>query len=161
MLRSLTLCLLLLISACSTAQPERSAINAINDTLDAFHKAAAEADEETYFSLLSDDAVFLGTDASERWTKGEFQRWAEPYFARESAWTYEPRRRSISINAMGSTAWFDETVHNDKYGDLRGTGVLIHTPDGWKIAQYNLTFPIPNEIAGQVVEMIRSVEESR
>lgn len=161
MLRMLIICPLLLVAACSTTQSERPAINAINDTLDAFHKAAAEADGDTYFSLLSDDAVFLGTDASERWTKAEFQRWAEPYFARESAWTYEPRRRSISINAVGSTAWFDETVHNDKYGDLRGTGVLIHTPEGWKIAQYNLTFAVPNEIAGQVVEMIRSVEESR
>ncbi len=154
-------CSLMILAACTGTPAGRLPFHAISETLDGFHKAAADADEETYFSLLSDDAVFLGTDASERWTKGEFRRWAEPYFQRDSAWKYEPRQRSISINADGDTAWFDETVHNEKYGDLRGTGVLIRTPDGWKIAQYNLTFPIPNEIAGQVVEMIRRVEESR
>ncbi len=155
------LCSIVLLSACAGTRSVPSAIHAVGDTLDAFHKAAADADEDTYFRLLSVDAVFLGTDASERWTKGEFRRWARPYFERDSAWTYEPIRRSISINADADTAWFDETLRNEKYGDLRGSGVLIRTPDGWKIAQYNLTFTIPNEIAGEVVELIGKAKESR
>ena len=42
------------------------------------HRAAAEADGEVYFSLMADDAIYLGTDASERWTLAEFKAFADP-----------------------------------------------------------------------------------
>ena len=79
------LILTLVLPACQTTQPQSSALSAINNTLDAFHTAASEADEDTYFALLADNAVFLGTDASERWTKPQFQEWAAQYFERDSA----------------------------------------------------------------------------
>lgn len=127
----------------------------INATLDRFHRAAAEADEETYFGLLTEDAVFLGTDDWERWPKPAFEAWAAERFEGESAWTYVARDRSIDFSPSGEVAWFDETVVNEKYGAVRGTGVLLRTEKGWRIAQYNLTFTVPNEIALEVVEMIR------
>ena len=48
----------------------------IAGVLDAWHGAAAAADEEKYFSYFTPDAVFLGSDASERWTRDEFRKWA-------------------------------------------------------------------------------------
>jgi len=132
---------------------------AVGVALDAFHDAAARADGETYFGLLTDDAVFLGTDPSERWTKQEFQAWAAPYFERESAWTYVAIERHVTVEPGGRAAWFDEVVRNASYGDLRGTGVLRRTRKGWRIAQYNLTFVVPNRLAGEVVEMIRAATE--
>ena len=42
---------------------------AVNNILDTYHAAAAEADWENYFQLMSDDGIFLGSDAGERWTK--------------------------------------------------------------------------------------------
>jgi hypothetical protein len=92
--------------------------------LNSFHQAAASADGDKYFSLLSDDAVFLGTDASERWSKVQFSTYATPYFSKGKGWTYLPRERHVAFSSAGSVAWFDELLDNEKYGECRGTGVL-------------------------------------
>jgi len=52
---------------------QKSEIARVESVLDAFHAAASTADEQRYLELLTADAVFLGTDASERWA-GEHYR---------------------------------------------------------------------------------------
>ena len=123
--------------------------------LDGFHAAAAAADEEKYFSYFAPDAVFLGTDASERWTRDDFRKWAHPYFARGKAWTYKPRSRWIAFSPDRRTAWFDELLDNASLGTCRGSGVLVATSDGWRIEQYNLAIMVPNDAADAVVKTIR------
>jgi pimeloyl-ACP methyl ester carboxylesterase len=130
----------------------------IGAVLDALHESAAGADGQRYFSLFTDDAVFLGTDATERWTLPEFRGFAEPLFARGTGWTYRATERHVTMGPDGRTAWFDELLHNEKYGQCRGTGVLVRDGDRWRIAQYHLTIPVPNEIALDVVDMIRRLE---
>lgn len=122
--------------------------------LDAFHEAASKADEARYFSLIAEDGVFLGTDASERWTKAEFLAFAHPFFAAGTGWTYRPVERHLSLSADGRLAWFDERLENAKLGDCRGSGVLRRSEAGWRIVQYNLTIPIPNELADEIVGRI-------
>jgi hypothetical protein len=39
----------------------------VSIVLDALHEAASRADGRTYFELFAHDAVFFGTDATERW----------------------------------------------------------------------------------------------
>ncbi|MCC6320728.1 MAG: nuclear transport factor 2 family protein [Phycisphaerales bacterium] len=130
--------------------------NAPQKTLDALHDAAARADGEAYFALFEPCAVFLGTDATERWTLEEFRAYAEPHFAKGQGWTYKPWDRSVRLSNDGRTAWFDERVTNAKYGECRGTGVLVRGSDGgWRIAQYNLTKPVPNELMDRLVELER------
>jgi ketosteroid isomerase-like protein len=131
--------------------PEAAAVGAV---LDSFHRAAAEADGDRYFSLFADEAVFLGTDASERWSVDELEAFAEPYFSSGRGWTYTPQERHVVIAGDGATAWFDELLANDAYGTCRGSGVLLLTESGWRIAQYNLSIPIPNELAAKIVAMI-------
>ncbi len=113
--------------------------------LDSLHEAAAAADGARYFSLFAPDAVFLGTDATERWTLEEFRAYAEPFFSRGKGWTYRPRDRHVSLSGDRRTAWFDERLDHERYGELRGTGVLRLLDGGWRVAQYNLAFPMPNE----------------
>ncbi|MCP4661770.1 MAG: nuclear transport factor 2 family protein, partial [bacterium] len=64
-------CLMVLIAAlplrAAAAPPEHAAVAEVHAVVDAFHRAAAQADEEGYFALLAPAAVFLGTDAGERW----------------------------------------------------------------------------------------------
>ncbi len=139
-------------------QPVMQAIPAIAAVLDDFHDAASMGDGKRYFSHFAPDAVFLGTDATERWTLPEFRAYALTRFEQGTSWTYHPRDRHVSIGAGGHTAWFDEVAVNAKYGECRGTGVLVHLDGAWRIAQYNLTIPIPNEIALEVVGMIRGLE---
>ncbi len=131
---------------------ERAEIDAV---LDAFHAAAASADEERYFATLSPNAIFLGTAPGERWAGVAFRDFVHSYFSRGKGWTYAPSDRSVDVSPDGSTAWFDETVANDFYGECRGSGVLRREGDGWLIEQYNLTIPIPDAMAPDVVARIR------
>ncbi len=130
-------------------------------TLDDFHDAAARGDEERYFAILPDDAVFLGTDASERWTGAEFRTFALPYFERGPAWTYVPLRRFVTVGDAGTVAWFDEVLDNEAYGACRGSGVLERRDERWVLRQYNLTIPVPNELAREFVGRIRAAAEGR
>lgn len=132
----------------------------VANALDGFHQAAANADEDTYFGLLTDDAVFLGTDPDERWTKDEFEAFAMPYFERPSAWIYTPKSRHVSIAPCGSVAWFDEVLENAKLGLCRGTGVLLLEDGTWRISQYNLTIPVPNALTSDLVDRIKAHNES-
>jgi ketosteroid isomerase-like protein len=131
-------------------------------TLDAFHAAAARADGAAYFRLFTDDGVFIGTDASERWTVAEFRAYAEPYFSQGKGWVYTPRAgsRHVALNAAGDVAWFDELLDSASYGTSRGTGVMIYKNGEWKIAQYALTFPIPNDLAKELTARIAAFERA-
>ena len=131
---------------------------AIDTVLDTFHRAASEADGELYFSLFSDNAVFIGTDITERWSIDQFKAFAEPYFSKGQGWTYVPGVRHIVMLPGGGAAQFDEILVNESYGTCRGTGVLVLTHAGWRISQYSLTIPIPNELARDVVGLIKEFE---
>ena len=139
----------------SPATAQMNGDPSVHRTLDAFHQAASDADFDGYMGLFADDAVFLGTDATERWTRDEFAEYVAAAFGRGRGWTYVATARWVSVSADGSTAWFDEKLENDNLGDTRGSGVLIRVDGEWRIAQYNLTIPIPNALAGEVVARIR------
>lgn len=118
---------------------------AVNQVLDDWHQAAAAAKLERYFSYLTPDAVFLGTDATERWTRDEFYRFCKPHFDQGKAWSFKARRRAVLFAPGGKVAWFDEDLETANLGPCRGSGVLIKQPDAqWKIAHYNLSVTVPN-----------------
>jgi len=129
----------------------RSQINAI---LDDWHAQAAKADEAAYFRHMAADGVFLGTDATERWTRDEFRKWAHPYFAKGKAWSFKPRDRHLTVAPGGQVAWFDEMLDTPNLGLARGSGVLVRDGDHWRIAQYNLSVPIPNERFADVKKVL-------
>lgn len=124
--------------------------------LDGFHLAAAQADEARYFGFMDEGAVFLGTDATERWTKAQFQAYAHPYFAKGKAWSFHATRRATTVAPDGRTAWFDEDLATPNLGPCRGSGVLLLKDGAWKIAQYNLAFTVPNGIANEVKQRIEA-----
>lgn len=159
-MRALFLTLVLLLSpAAALAQPA-DPVPAINAVLDALHDAAARHDGPRYFALYADDAVYIGTDAAERWTLAEFKAFAEPYFAQGKGWTYVPRERHVVVADIPCrcVAWFDELLDSESYGTSRGTGVLVLKDGAWKVAQYALTFPIPNDLAHGMTDQIKAFE---
>lgn len=133
---------------------------AVAQVLDDFHEAASKADATSYFGYFSKEAVFLGTDIKERWTVEEFRAYAMPYFQKGQGWTYRPTSRHVYLSEDGQTAWFDEILHNQKYGNTRGTGVLVKSGGDWKISQYHLTLPVPNDLMPDVVRMIEAQRPS-
>lgn len=130
----------------------------IDKVLNDWHNAAAQADFERYFNhFASDSSIFMGTDATERWTVAEFKPWSKPYFDRGKAWSFTPVDRHVYFSEDGKTAWFDESLDTPNLGPCRGTGVLVSTKNGWKIEHYNLTVPIPNELVDEFIPKIDSV----
>jgi hypothetical protein len=125
--------------------------------LDGFHLAASKADGKAYFDSFAPEGVFIGTDATERWTVEQFKAYAQPFFSKGKGWTYKATTRNIDFSPAGDVAWFDELLDNASYGTCRGTGVLRRIGKEWRITQYHLTIPIPNDLADTVVKMIREM----
>lgn len=131
----------------------------VRAVLDDFHAAASQADGARYFAHFAPSGVFVGTDATERWTVEEFRAYAEPHFSQGKGWTYTAVERHVSLHPAGGTAWFDERLVNEAYGETRGSGVLRQIDGTWRIEQYVLSFPIPNDVAKDVVETVRAHAE--
>ena len=158
---ALVLLLATLPAGCSAGPARRAADTTPEGTLDALHAAASSADGAAYFALFTPDAVFIGTDATERWDLAAFRAYCEPYFSRGQGWTYVPVERHVVRSSGRDVAWFDERLHNEKYGETRGSGVLLRRGGRWRVAQYVLSLPVPNDLAADLVERIRAQPESR
>ncbi|MEM7308405.1 MAG: nuclear transport factor 2 family protein [Planctomycetota bacterium] len=162
MKEALPAALLVPLAACVGGPPtpvvdEAVEVPRVHAVLDALHARASEADGERYFALFADGAVFYGTDATERWTVEEFRAYAEPFFSQGRGWTYVSTERSVFLGPWGDVAWFDERLQNEKYGEVRGSGVLRKVAGDWRVAQYNLSFPVPNDLAADLVERVRAL----
>ena len=115
----------------------------VNVVLDDWHKAASEANYEAYFGKMDSVSVFIGTDATENWTKKEFSNFSKPYFDKGKAWSFKALERNIYVNETQKFVWFDELL-DTWMGTCRGSGVLEKNDDVWKIKHYVLSVEIPN-----------------
>jgi SnoaL-like domain len=162
---TLRFCLLAVMLASPGHLPAQNAspVAAIDSVLDQLHAAASKADGARYFKLIAEDAVYIGTDPAERWTIRQFRAYAKPYFAKGTGWTYKPRSRHVVVADIPChcIAWFDELLDSQSYGTSRGTGVLTLKNGSWKISQYALTFPIPNDLAKGMTTEIKAFEAKR
>ena len=141
----------LLFSSFISTNPKRDK-EAIDTVLNNWHKAAAEANAENYFDAMTDDAVFLGTDASEHWNKKEFKAFAKPFFDKGKAWDFKPLERHIYVSKDQKTAWFDELL--DTWMKIcRGSGVMVKVGNQWKIQHYVLSMTVPNESTEAVIKI--------
>lgn len=131
----------------------------INITLDAWHKAAAEANFINYFDALTDDAIFIGTDATENWSKPAFQTYAKPYFDKGKTWSFTSLERHIYFSEDKKTAWFDELL-DTRMKICRGSGVLVFANKRWKIKQYVLSMTIPNDKSDDVIKIKAPIEDA-
>lgn len=160
MKKLLTLLIVLTLFGCKTSMenqtPSRENINA---TLDSWHKAAGEANYDTYFNLMTADAIFIGTDATENWNKTNFQAFAKPFFDKGKAWNFTALDRHIYFDKTGETAWFDELL-TTQMKLCRGSGVLVKMGNEWKIKQYVLSMTIPNDNTNEVVKIKTPLEDA-
>ena len=131
----------------------------INMTLDAWHKAAAEANYKNYFDAMTDDAVFIGTDASENWSKSAFEAFAKPYFDKGKAWSFTALERHVYFSEDEKIAWFDELL-DTRMKICRGSGVLVFAKNKWKIKQYVLSMTIPNDNTDEIIKIKTPIEDA-
>jgi len=131
----------------------------INKVLEDWHAAAAQANFEEYFGLMSADGIFIGTDATENWQNKEFREFAKPYFDKGKAWSFNTLERNIYTSENGETAWFDELL-NTQMGICRGSGVLEKTQNAWKIKHYVLSIAIPNENVDEITQIKKEFDST-
>lgn len=144
-------------SAPSSAEVDLAAEEAaIHAALDRWHAAAAASDVATYAGLLAEDAIFLGTDASERWTKEELLAYARPRFEAGRGWVMRSIRRDLRVDPSGTIAHFDEELEARSLGPSRGSGVLVRRAGVWLILHYNLAVTVPNERFAALRSLLRS-----
>ncbi len=124
----------------------------LNSILDNWHQAAGRADFDAYFGLMAEDAVFIGTDATEYWAGEEFRSFARPYFERGKAWNFTALERHIYINEGEELAWFDELL-DTQMEICRGSGVLKKQGGIWKLAHYVLSIAVPNENVTELINL--------
>ena len=149
---------LLFISSCNLKSGTEQELVQINAMLDSWNEAAAQGDFNNYFNCLTEDAVFIGTDATEYWDKKSFMDWAKPYFDRRKAWDFKSLERNVYFDQGGNIAWFDELL-NTQMKLCRGSGVLIKDGQDWKIQHYVLSMTIPNDYTDTVVKIKAPIED--
>ena len=146
---------------CKSKQPKNSenVKSEINLVLDNWHKAAAEANFNNYFNVMTEDAIYIGTDPTENWNKQEFIKFSKPYFDRGRAWNFTALERNVYFSSDGKTVWFDELL-NTQMKICRGSGVLVLDEKGnWKIKHYVLSMTIPNDNTDEVVKIKSLIED--
>lgn len=149
-IKKITLIVLFTLTQASWAE------NELDELLNGLHQDAHNGKFDSYFDRYAANAVFLGTDRTERWTINEFKEYAQPAFADGHGWTYVVRERNWE--GEGKIRWFDEVLFNEKLGNCRGTGVVTFVNNEWKIIHYALTMLVPNSIATQVGKQTQEVE---
>ena len=123
---------------------DREQIVAIDTLLNRWHHAASVADEDAFFGLMTEEAIYIGTDATERWLRDELKEWSKEFFNRETAWAFTPLSRNTTIAPGGQIAWMDELL-DTWMGTCRSTGILQRTNGEWKIIYYHLSVALPND----------------
>jgi len=124
----------------------------IDIVLDAWHKAASEANFNDYFGLMTQEGVLLGTDATENWQNKAFREFSKPYFDRGRAWSFTALERNIYVNETNDFAWFDELL-DTQMKLCRGSGVLKKVNSDWKMAHYDLITEEPSKYVDEIVEL--------
>ena len=127
--------------------------------LDSFNVAAARADYNGYFNYFTEDAIFIGTDATENWDKKAFMTWAKKYFDKKTTWNFTSIQRKIYFGKHEDIAWFDELL-STQMKICRGSGVVVKQNNEWKVQQYVLSMTIPNNLSDGIVKMKAPAEDS-
>ncbi|RKS55792.1 SnoaL-like protein [Gillisia mitskevichiae] len=129
----------------------------INASLENWHKAAASANFDEYFGLMTTDGVFIGTDASENWQNKEFREFSKPYFDKGTAWSFSTLERNIYTQKENSLAWFDELL-STQMGICRGSGVMENVGGIWKVKHYVLSIAIPNDNVTEITAIKKQTD---
>jgi len=127
--------------------------------LDNFNVAAANYEYQKYFDYYTEDAAFMGTDATEYWDKKSFMLYAKPYFDKKSTWDFTAIDRHIYFAKSGEVAWFDELLKT-QMKICRGSGVVVKIGGRWKVQQYVLSMTIPNSLSASVIKLKTNIEDS-
>jgi uncharacterized protein YbcC (UPF0753/DUF2309 family) len=160
LIKQISVFLILVVSTFSCQKDSSNNIDVIkkvsSENIDTFlndwHMAASKADYKNYFTKMDSISVFIGTDATENWSKNQFQKFSKPYFDDGKAWDFKTLERHIYTSKSGDFIWFDELL-DTWMGVCRGSGVIELVGEKLKIKHYVLSLTIPNDSIDDVIKM--------
>lgn len=123
---------------------DQASVMVIDSLINRWHHAAAVADEDVFFGIMTADAIYIGTDPTERWLRDELKAWSKKYFDQDKAWDFKTLSRNVDIGPGGHIAWFDELL-DTWMGTCRSTGIVQRIDGDWKIIYYHLSVALPND----------------
>ncbi len=150
---SLIILVFILFSSCSPNKTNKKEVTKhIDSILNTWHKDAKNANFNAFFNRIHHDGIYIGTDASEIWSKQEFASYAKPYFDDKKTWNFTALKRNIHFSKDYNTIWFDEIL-DTWMGTCRGSGILEKENKNWLIKHYVLSTTIPNDAMDSVIKV--------
>lgn len=160
-MKKTVLLVLLIVTATVYGQKKQADVvekEKITKLLDDWHAAAARADFNAYFGKLTENSIFIGTDATENWNKKQFEAFSKPYFDKGKAWNFKALERNIFLSNDKKLAWFDELL-DTQMKICRGSGVLEKINGQWMIRHYVLSTTVPNDVIEDVIKIKAPIED--
>ena len=128
--------------------------NDVNNLMNAWHKAAAMADEDVFFGSMKKGGIYIGTDKTELWTREEMKGLMMKYFQRDTAWDFKTIERNVYSTDNEQVAWFDEKL-DTWMGVCRSSGLVEKVAGEWKISHYHLSVTIDNDLIKDFIELTK------
>lgn len=127
----------------------------MDEVIEAWHDAAARGDSAAFFGRMTKEAIYLGTDESERWDRTSMARDLGRYFNGKKAWKFVSYNRHYIALKDRNSILFDECLKT-WMGPCKATGLLSREKGSWKIAYYNLSVAVPNDYVKQYTKLLLS-----
>jgi hypothetical protein len=155
----LAICMFAASLGASAQQADPALTGAVGKFMDGWYDDAAHS-RQAHFDKLAADAVVVGTDEHERWSKGEFKAAVKKRFESKSAFNFKPLQRHVYASKDGSLVWLDEVIDTREFGLCKSSAVLRKTSTGFEIVHYELAYVVPNKVAGQVEKLVKDAQSN-
>ncbi|WP_044107581.1 nuclear transport factor 2 family protein [Anaerophaga thermohalophila] len=138
----------------------KKSVEAVAMVLEQLLRSQENGDIEAFAGcfLQNDYVVHIGTDIDEFFTTWRsYFHWIENVLDSRKGHDINEKDTRIRISDDGNTAWYSQLIDTcyETKGELtriegfRHTGVLIKSPEGWRIVQSHVSVPInPPESPG-------------
>ncbi|MFO8001146.1 MAG: nuclear transport factor 2 family protein [Marinilabilia sp.] len=135
-----------------TIPREKEITDAVDKVLKDLLRSQEKGDIETFAGcfLHNNQVVHIGTDIDEYFTswRDYFHR-MDDILASRNGYDINEKETRVNISDDGNTAWFSQLIDTcyETKGEItriegfRHTGVLVNTPEGWKIVQSHVSAP--------------------
>ena len=125
--------------------------------LSSVEPVAAIGDSVGFFSRMTEDALYLGTDETERWTRTTMGKDLGKFFNGKKAWHFIAYNRIYTALDDKNTILFDESLKT-WMGPCKSTGMLRKVKGKWLISYYNLNVAVSNAVVKDYLKLLKEGE---
>ncbi|MFW5890553.1 MAG: nuclear transport factor 2 family protein [Marinilabiliaceae bacterium] len=132
---------------------KKEIVDEVDKVLKKLLRSQEQGDVETFANcfLHNKQVVHIGTDTDEYFTSWrDYFHWVENVLMSRKEQEINEKATRINISEDGNTAWFSQLIdtcyetrgETTRIEGFRHTGVLVNTPEGWKIVQSHISAPV-------------------